>query len=506
MLSALIGGRWRGKIILLTQTVTTMTTLSFSTTVGVVGAGTMGAGIAQVAAAAGHQVLLYDALEGAAEKGRARVEAGLEERVARGKISAEDKAALMRRMEIIQDIKAFAPAGLVVEAVVEDLEIKQKLFAELEDIVARDAILATNTSSISVTSIAAKLKHPGRCAGLHFFNPAPAMKLVEIVSGLATDADVSTALFDSARNWGKLPVHAKSTPGFIVNRVARPFYAEALRLLEEQVADAATIDAVMTEGAGFRMGPFALMDLIGNDVNYTVSTSVFEAYYHDPRFRPSLIQKELVSAGWLGRKSGRGYFVYTDGVGVSAVANVQPRGTPIVDLVTDAESEFDGIIFAPTDGRTADQRAQEAGKPVVLFDLRLTPERKGRVAFAVSSNVPADLPGRIAATFSDHGVYSTQIPDWPGLIAARSVAMLANEGFEAVMHGVGTEDGIDMAMRFGLNFPEGPINWARNIGLTRVLGILDAIHQATGDPRYRASYALRRAGAMQGMGDGGSSH
>lgn len=236
-------------------------------TVAVVGAGTMGVGIAQLAAAHGHRVLLHDIVPDASRAAKTGLSQQLDSRVERGKMTADDAKALLDRIRLVADLADLAGAGLVIEAIVEDLAVKQKVFAELEGIVATDAILATNTSSISVTSIASVLAAPGRMVGMHFFNPAPVMKLVEVVSGRATAPEVAQAVFDLAGNWGKVAVHAQSTPGFIVNRVARPFYAEALRLLEEKVASPATLDALMKEGGGFRMGPFALMDLIGNDVN-----------------------------------------------------------------------------------------------------------------------------------------------------------------------------------------------------------------------------------------------
>jgi len=274
-----------------------MTAVETSRDVGIIGAGAMGAGIAQVAAAAGHRVFLYDATAGAATVGRGRVAAGLDGLVGKGRSSREDADSIVGRIVVADDIEALAGAALVVEAIVEDLDVKRSVLARLEALVADDAIIASNTSSISITTIAKDARHPERIAGMHFFNPAPVMKLVEIVSGVATATSVADTLFDTAQAWGKLPVRARSTPGFIVNRVARHYYGEALRLLEEQVGDPATIDALMTESGGFRMGPFELMDLVGLDISYAVSKSVYDAYHQEPRFRPSIVQKELVNAG-----------------------------------------------------------------------------------------------------------------------------------------------------------------------------------------------------------------
>ena len=270
----------------------------------------MGAGIAQVAAQAGHVVRLLDNRPGAAQKAIDGIRAQFAKMVEKSRLTADAAQAAGERLVAVESLAELAGSALVVEAIVENLDAKQKLYADLESIVGDDCIFGTNTSSISVTAIGAALKRQERLAGLHFFNPAPLMALVEIVSGLATDKAVAETLFATAAAWGKTPVHAKSTPGFIVNRVARPYYAEALRLAQEGAADYATIDAVMREAGGFRMGPFELMDMIGHDVNFAVTRSVWNAFYNDARFTPSLIQQELVDAGFLGRKSGRGFYDY----------------------------------------------------------------------------------------------------------------------------------------------------------------------------------------------------
>ena len=284
--------------------------------VGVVGAGAMGRGIAQVAAAAGHRVLLSDADAGVVDRARETIRSGLARDVAKGRIDQARADALLGRIESVgatsAGVAAFAECGLVIEAVVEDLAVKRALLAALETVVARDAILATNTSSLSVAAIGAATTHADRVVGMHFFNPAPLMALVEIVPAITTAPEITERTRDLAAAWGKTTVVASDTPGFIVNRVARPFYGEALRLLEEGLADVATIDWAIRE-TGFRMGPFELMDLIGNDVNYAVTSSVFEGMFYDPRYRPSLIQRRLVDAGLLGRKRERGYYDYRAG-------------------------------------------------------------------------------------------------------------------------------------------------------------------------------------------------
>ena len=287
-----------------------MAALSKQTRVLVVGAGAMGAGIAHVAAVAGHTVYLYDTRAEAVTAGLAGIAGDLRFLASKGKMSGADAEAALARVVPTTALAEAADAGLAIEAIVENLEIKQRLFKELEAHLPEDAILATNTSSLSVTALASVLARPQLCAGLHFFNPAPRMKLVEVVAGLATATATAETLHATATAWGKVAVHARSTPGFIVNRVARPYYGEALRVLGERAADVPTLDAILREGCGFPMGPFELMDLIGHDVNFAVSRSVCDAYFGDRRFTPSLIQQELVFAGRLGRKSGRGFYDY----------------------------------------------------------------------------------------------------------------------------------------------------------------------------------------------------
>jgi 3-hydroxybutyryl-CoA dehydrogenase len=281
--------------------------------IGVVGAGTMGAGIAQVAAVAGRRVLIADMVPGAAERAVTGIRDRVKAQVAKGRLSV-DPGAL--DLTAVDSADGLAESGVVIEAIIEDLAVKRALFAELETVVASDAILASNTSSLSPTALASGLAHPERLVGLHFFNPVPAMKLVEVISGLATAPHVADAAADLATAWGKTVVRSTATPGFIVNRIARPFYAEAWRLYEEHASVPENIDAVLTGAGGFRMGPFTLMDLIGHDVNEAVTRSVWGAFGHDPRFAPSLAQRALVEAGWLGRKAGRGFYDYRGDVPV----------------------------------------------------------------------------------------------------------------------------------------------------------------------------------------------
>ena len=310
-----------------------MTSLLFNQKAMVVGAGAMGCGIAQVLVEAGWEVLLYDTQDASLENGIARVRGVWDKLVEKGKISDAQRSAYNKQLSAAYVLREAAEVSLVIEAIYENLDAKRSVFTTLDDVVREDCILATNTSSLSVSSIAAGVKHPERLIGLHFFNPAPLMPLVEIVPGIATDPAVVEACVAAVAAWGKVGVVAKDSPGFLVNRIARPFYGEALHLFEEQMADMATIDWALTELGGFRMGPFALMDLIGHDVNYVVTETVWKQFYYDPRFRPSLSQKRLLDAGWLGRKSGRGFYDYRNGASLPEPTRDEALGRAIVDRV-----------------------------------------------------------------------------------------------------------------------------------------------------------------------------
>tara|TARA_B100000768_G_scaffold169996_1_gene175999 strand:+ start:149 stop:1333 length:1185 start_codon:yes stop_codon:yes gene_type:complete len=282
--------------------------------IGVIGSGTMGSGIAQVAATAGCSVKLYDTNQAALNTAKGSLEKVLNRLIEKGRIDADEKNRIQSNIQYVDSLKHLEDSDLTIEAIVENLEIKKKVFQELEGYVSDSCIIASNTSSLSIASIASSLKKADRCIGIHFFNPAPLMKLVEVIPAIQTSEESLNLSVKTIQEWKKVVAVAKDTPGFIVNRVARPFYGEALRIYDEGIADFATIDSAMKMKGGFRMGPFQLMDFIGNDVNYTVTETVFTAFYFDPRYKPSLTQKRFSEAGYLGRKSGKGYYDYSEGV------------------------------------------------------------------------------------------------------------------------------------------------------------------------------------------------
>jgi 3-hydroxybutyryl-CoA dehydrogenase len=372
---------------------------------GIIGSGSMGAGIAQVAATAGHEVLIYDNNPAALERAKNSLLGILNKLAAKGKIDDRTAKAIFGRIYFVDNLLAFTDCGLVIEAIVEDLGVKKSVFGQLEDIVKQDCILATNTSSLSIAAIAAACRKPERVLGIHFFNPAPLMKLVEIIPAIQTDAEVVKNARLLIESWDKLAVLTKDTPGFIVNRVARPFYGEALRILEEGIADVATIDWAMTELGGFRMGPFTLMDFIGNDVNYTVTETVFTAFYYDPRYKPAFTQKRLSEAGWLGRKTGRGYYNYAEGA-----KNPEPN------------------------------RDEVLGKKIL----------------------------------------------------DRILVMLINEAADALYLNIASRDDIDLAMTTGVNYPNGLLKWADEIGIQTCVDRMDTLHAEYLEDRYRCSPLLRK--------------
>jgi 3-hydroxybutyryl-CoA dehydrogenase len=485
--------------------------------IGVVGAGVMGAGIAQVAAAAGHRVKLHDAKPGLAAQAKEKTAASLARLVEKGKMAATEREALLGRIEISGSLGDLAPAKLVLEAVIEDVGVKRGLLARLEKVVAPDAVLATNTSSLLIEDIAAGLARPQRLAGLHFFNPAPLMPLVEVVAGKATERAVADALFALARAWGKTPVRCESSPGFIVNRGARPFYAEPLRFLEEGGVDAATVDSLL-RATGFKMGPLELIDLVGLDINLAATRSIYAATGHDARYEPSRLVQDLVAAGRSGRKTGKGFHEYSGGgVGPHAeAANSagEPAGPPeaieVVGTLGTAEPVvarleksgvcverrpgaapgwivMDGTKLALTDGRTASAR----GEGWAVFDFSLD--------YGACPRLGVDGANfeKVSELLRRAGIQATPLPDRPGLLVARTIAALANEAADIVLRGVASAADVDTAMQMGLNFPGGPLGWADRLGADYCAGVLDALAPMNAS-RYRVCPLLREKAATGG--------
>jgi 3-hydroxybutyryl-CoA dehydrogenase len=496
--------------------------LPTSSQVAVIGAGVMGAGIAEVALLAGHPVLLHDAAPGQADRAVGEISRRLETKVARGRLGPAQAAAARDRLRAVRSLGELADAALVIEAVAEALPVKREVFTELAGLVRADCVLATNTSSLSVTAIAAGLPTPGRVLGMHFFNPATRMPLVEIVSGLGTDEHLARLVEATARAWGKRAVRTGSTPGFLVNRVARPFYGEGLRALEQRAADPATIDAVLRESGGFPMGPLELVDLIGHDISEAVTRSVWAAYGYDPRYAPSVRQRMLVEAGRLGRKSGHGVYQYGPDATPPRPLDAPPGTAPIrleahgdlgpaaalPDLLAAAGLDIrripaarhtrDGYLILPEvtlrlcRGRTATAETAAAGHPVVLFDLALDYADATRIALAPPDGCPPAALAAANGMFHAIGKRTSVIDDTPGMLVTRTVAMLVNEAADALGAGVASAADIDAAMRHGVNYPRGPLAWGDQLGPAWVVDVLEALGREHGDGRYRATPLLRR--------------
>jgi 3-hydroxybutyryl-CoA dehydrogenase len=479
----------------------------------VVGSGTMGRGIVQVLAQCGVRTLVFDAKPGAAKAARDSIAQALARLAEKGRVTPAEIDATLGRIEIVDSLQALAPAHIVVEAIVEQLEPKRELFRGLEAIVPESSILASNTSSLSITAMGAACRKPARVAGYHFFNPVPVMKIVEVVAGELTEPWVTDALTELAKRFGHTPVRCRDTPGFIVNHAGRGFIPEALRVLSEGIADFATIDRVLTEAAGFRLGPFGLMDLVGLDVNHSVHKSLYEQYFDEPRYRPSYLLEPRVAAGLLGRKSGRGWYVYGKDGAAEKVAEapvpvaraaqvwVAPNAPALKDLLaklgaqveSGAKPSADAVCFTAPLGQDATTTALQlmidpartvAVDPVFGFakrrTLMTTPVTKPEVRDAAHGLLAAD------------GVPVSVIHDSAGFVAQRVVAHIVNVGCDIVQQRIATPEDLDRAVMLGLGYPKGPLGMGDAIGGAKVLTILEAMHAFYQDPRYRPSPWLRR--------------
>lgn len=478
-----------------------------TTTLGIIGAGAMGQGIAQVAAQNGIMAILLDAAPGAAEKGRAAVMQRIEKLAAKGQVDAAAASALLK---VASGYADFAPCDFVVEAVVERLDVKQAVFAELEKVVRDDAILASNTSSLPIGSIARTCRKPERVAGLHFFNPVPVMKLVEVVRGPASSEATVRALVDLGARLGRTPIEVKDTPGFLVNLGGRALNTEALAILQENVAPCATIDAILRDCCGFRMGPFELMDLTGMDVNFPVTEIVWNGYFNDPRLRSTPFHASLFRSGLLGRKTGSGYYTYQDGKAVLPEATA-PTGAPPKAVVLADDHELlralcaaakvdvltrdDGkspILAAPwgEDCTALSQRLKLDAKRLVAID----PAGKTdvRVTLMTAPGADAAVRDSVAALCRDAGRQVSVIADSPGFVAQRVVAMVVNLACEIAQMQLADPASVDKAYQLALAYPMGPLAMADAWGVKRIYDVLTTVQQITGDDRYRPSQWLRR--------------
>jgi 3-hydroxybutyryl-CoA dehydrogenase len=483
---------------------------------GIAGAGAMGRGIAQIAAQAGLRVLIFDLQAGAAAAARDTIAATLAGLAAKGKIAPADADAAAARIEPAAALEAFAPCDVVIEAIVEKLEAKRQLFTALEGIVGEDCILASNTSSLSVTEIAAACRRPGRVAGYHFFNPVPLMKVVEVIDALLTEPWVGEALTELARRMGHTPVRAKDTPGFIVNHAGRGYVTEALRLLGENVAGFDEIDRILREAAGFRMGPFELLDLTGLDVSHPVMEAIYHQYYQEPRYRPSALAAQRLAGGVLGRKSGRGFYAYPDGKQQAMPVPPAPSARPARVWVSGARPEFAAAVRARVQqlGGTLDesQSPQDGALCVVTplgEDATACAVREGLDAartVAIDALLGLDKRRTLMTTpltapamreaahglFAADGVPVSVIRDSAGFVAQRVLAHIVNIGCDIAQQGIATPEDIDRAVTLGLGYPKGPLALGDALGARTVLTILENLQSFSGDPRYRPSPWLKR--------------
>lgn len=485
--------------------------------VGVVGCGVMGRGIAQIAVLAGAQVRVCDSRAGASTAAREALLATFDKLVEKGRLDQAGAAAAADRLQACSTLEQLNGCHVIVEAIVEDLAIKKTLFSNLESIVEPDTILASNTSSLSVTAIAAGMQHPERIAGFHFFNPVPLMKIVEAIGGMLTAPAVTDYLIDLGRHWGHTTVRAKDTPGFIVNHAGRGYGTEGMRLLAENITNVATLDNILRDTAGFRLGPCELMDLTGLDVSHPVMESIYHQYYEEPRFRPQVHTRQMLTAGLLGKKAGQGFYRYdADGKKEVAAASAPSAQRPASVWLSRARPELAERIAAfvhdaglvlesgthPSDGAlcivtplgedatTCCAREGLDGRRTVgvetLFDL--SRRRVVMTTPATSSDYCAMACGVLGAD----GTAVSVIRDSAGLVTQRVVAHIVNIACEIAQQGIADPADIDLAVTLGLGYPLGPLAWGNQIGAATILSILKNLEQQTGDARYRPSPWLQR--------------
>lgn len=486
--------------------------------VGLVGAGAMGRGIAQIAAQGGCQVLLFDAQSGAADTARAAVQEQWQRLLSKGRISEEQLQAWSARLQPVADMAALKDCTLVVEAIVERLDIKQAVFAQLEAVVAPDAVLVSNTSSLSVTQIAAGLQRPARFAGLHFFNPVPLMKVVEVIAGLKTDPALCDTLAQAVRQWGHQPVQAQDTPGFIVNHAGRGYNTEALRIVGEGIADFATIDRILRDQAGFRLGPFELMDLTALDVSHPVMEAIYRQYYDEPRYRPSVITAQRLAGGVVGKKAGQGFYRYDNGraqvppeppvpdVAVLPPVWVSPQATRRAALCAllhtlGAELETQAtpsaqalIVVAPLglDVSAAAVAEHLDATRTVGIDLLIDDCATQRRVLATNPATRADMRAAAHALFARDGKAVSVVRDSGGFVTQRVLATIVNIAADICQQRICTPQDLETAVTLGLGYPQGPLALGECWGTERVLQVLDNLQTVYGDPRYRPSPWLRR--------------
>ncbi|WP_169543793.1 3-hydroxyacyl-CoA dehydrogenase [Sneathiella aquimaris] len=481
-------------------------------TVGIIGAGAMGRGIAQVSATGGMNAIIFDTADGAAQAAKDFISGMIQRSVDKGRMSAEDGASAADRVKVASTLTDLKDCDLVVEAIVENLEIKQSVFKQLEEVVSDACIIASNTSSIRISSIASACQHKGRIAGLHFFNPVPLMKLVEVINGTDTSAETTSALEVIGKRMGRVPVVVKDAPGFLVNLGGRAYTTEALRIVSEGVAKPHEVDAIMRDCCGFRMGPFELMDLTGIDVNFPVSQIIYHGYFQDKRLSTAPLHESMMEAGRLGRKTKAGFYDYdADGTliqpentqqvtaapaGRVVLAEPSPSLEPLLrDLGISVLKEDDGvspILAAPVgeDCTSLAVRLRLDAKRLVAIDT-LTGTHAHTTVMAAPGADDEIVDSVISALYR-HTSTVTRIKDCPGFIAQRIRAMVANLGCEMAQIGIASPEDIDKGMKLGLNYPLGSVEMADYMGSRNTLKILEKLQSITGEERYRPSQWLRR--------------